>query len=78
VISQSLVFGKDGRRVPAVEIMLNTTYTAELINSGRIDEIRDVMEKNEDTGCKTIDSSLYDIYKGNKITENEALKNASS
>lgn len=78
IISQRLIPGVDVKRVPAVEILLNTPYISELIEDARIDEIKDAMQKAELDGMQTFDSSLYTLYKESKISMEEALKNADS
>jgi twitching motility protein PilU len=78
IISQRLIPGINVKRVPAVEIMLNTPYIAELIEDARIDEIKDAMLKAELDGMQTFDSSLYTLYKESKISMEDALKNADS
>jgi len=78
VISQRLVIGTDDQRMPAVEILLNSPYIASLIEKGDIHEIKDAMEQSKDQGMQTFDSALYDLYMSNRITLEEALKNADS
>lgn len=78
VISQRLVRGKDSRRAPAVEILLNTPYVAELIQKGKIDTLKDVMEQGSNAGMQTFDQSLYLLYKSGRIDEQEALRHADS
>ncbi len=78
IISQRLVQAKDGKRVAAVEVMLNSPYIAELIEDSRIDEIKDAMEKGEQEGMKTFDQALYSLYKAGVIDIEAALQNADS
>lgn len=78
IISQRLIQGKEGKRVVAVEIMLNTPYISELVEDGRINAIKDAMEKAELDGMQTFDQSLYTLYKAGKIDIKEALRNADS
>lgn len=78
VISQRLVSGIDGKRVPAVEIMLKSPYISELIEKGDIDTIKEAMEKSPDIGMQTFDQSLYELYRAGKISTEEALANADS
>jgi twitching motility protein PilU len=78
IVSQRLVRGKDGRRVAAVEVMINTPYIAELIVSRRIDDMRDAMTQSSDRGMQTFDQSLYKLYKDGVIEMEEALANADS
>jgi twitching motility protein PilU len=78
IISQRLIHGLDDKRVPAVEIMLNTPYISELIEEARIDEIKDAMQKAEFDGMQTFDQSLYKLFKDSKISIEDALRNADS
>lgn len=78
VISQRLVYGIDGKRLPAVDIMLKSPYISELIEKGDIDTIKEAMEKSADIGMQTFDQSLYELYRAGKISTDEALANADS
>lgn len=78
IISQRLVSAKDGRRVAAVEIMLNTPHIADLILKGKIDEVKEAMQESSEKGMQTFDDSLYDLYQSGKIELEEALRNADS
>lgn len=80
VIAQRLVRGKDGKRVPAVEIMRSSAYVKELIQKHEIDNIKDAMEKSSEGegNMQTFDRSLYLLYKEGKINKEEALNNADS
>jgi twitching motility protein PilU len=78
IISQRLVVGKDGKRVAAVEVMLNTPHIADLILKGRVDEIRQAMEESPEGGMQSFDEALHRLYKEGRIDLEEALKNADS
>jgi twitching motility protein PilU len=78
VISQRLVPAKNGGRVPAVEVMLNTSYISELIREGRIHELREAMTKGSRDGMQTFDQSLFDLYKRGEVELPIALDNADS
>ena len=78
VISQRLVPAKSGGRVPAVEVMLNTSYISELIRDGRIHELREAMTKGSRDGMQTFDQSLFDLYKRGEVELQVALDNADS
>lgn len=78
IISQRLVFAKDGLRVPAVEIMLNTPYIAELIEKGDVPAIKGAMKESTDAGVVTFDQALLALFQDGKITLEEALANADS
>ena len=78
VVAQRLVHGKDGKRIPAVEIMQTSAYVRELIQKHKIDDIKDAMEHGSEGGMQTFDQSLYKLYKEGKISKEEALNNADS
>lgn len=78
IISQRLVPALDGKRVPAAEVLLNTSYIAELIRKGEIDEIKTAMKEARQKGIQTFDESLYALYSAGKISKDEALLNADS
>jgi twitching motility protein PilU len=78
VISQRLVKKPDGNRTPAVEVLLNSRYIAELIEKGDLNEIKDAMEKSMVPGSQTFEQCLFNLYKANVITLDEALANADS
>jgi twitching motility protein PilU len=78
VISQRLVVGVSGKRVAAVEIMINTPYISELILKGQIDEIKEVMSSGGAEKIQTFDMALLELYQKGIITLEEALANADS
>jgi twitching motility protein PilU len=79
IISQRLIKGLNGgTRVPAVEILLNTPYVADLIQKGKIDSVKDAMAQANDSGMQTFDQALFRLYKEGRISREEAIKNADS
>jgi len=78
VISQRLVRGIDGKLIPAVEVLLNSTLIADMIKKDEIDKIRDAMQQSVNVGSQTFEQALYKLFKAGKITKEEALKNADS
>ena len=78
VISQRLVKSVDGKRVAAVEVMLNTKHIQELIKAGEINQIKDAMEQSLSPGSKTFEQALFEHYRAGRITMDEALANADS
>ena len=78
VISQRLVRGKDEKRLPAVEVMVNTPRIAELIQQGELGSIAEAMEDSRETGMQTFDTALIKLYKEGLISLDEALANADS
>ena len=78
VISQRLLRGLDGRRLPAVEILLSSPFIAELIEKGEIAAIRDAMKQSFELGMLTFDESIYKLYAAGRISYDEAMDNADS
>ncbi|TSA11596.1 MAG: PilT/PilU family type 4a pilus ATPase, partial [Betaproteobacteria bacterium] len=78
IISQRLIKNLKGGRSAAVEVLLNTRYTAELIEKGEINEIKEAMEKSMTPGSVTFEQALYSMYAKGLISKEEALGNADS
>ncbi|MFZ6657834.1 PilT/PilU family type 4a pilus ATPase [Undibacterium sp. TJN19] len=78
IISQRLIRAKDGGRCPAVEIMLNTRYVAELIEQGDIFQIKEAIEKSLSPGSQTFERALMYLIKEGLITQEEGLANSDS
>ena len=78
IISQRLVKKPDGKRFPAVEILLNTRHIQELIEKGEMNGIKEAMEQSLAPGSQTFEQDLFRLYKDNVITLDEALANSDS
>ncbi|BBB60764.1 twitching motility protein PilT [Undibacterium sp. YM2] len=78
IISQRLIRAKDGGRCPAVEIMLNTRYVAELIEQGDIFQIKEAIEKSLSPGSQTFERALMHLIREGLITQEEGLANSDS
>ena len=79
VISQRLLKTRDGEgRVAAIEILLNSPLISDLILKGEVHEIKEIMSKSNEIGMKTFDQALFDLYEADKITYEDALRNADS
>ena len=78
VISQRLVKTLDGGRAAAIEIMLNTPLLSDLIHKGEVHEIKALMAKSNELGMKTFDQALFDLFEADRISLEEALRNADS
>jgi len=79
VVAQRLIPKKDGTgRTVAVEVLLNTPLIGDLIEKGKVSEIKDVMKRSRELGMQTFDQAVYDLYKAGEITYEDALKNADS
>ena len=78
VISLRLVVGKDGKRMSASEILINTPMIRDLIRRGEVHEVKEAMDKSLQEGMHTFDQSLFRMYKDGKIDLEEALRKADS
>ena len=78
VVSQRLIKTKTGGRCAAIENMINTPHIATLILKGELNEIKNAMTTSGTKGMKTFDDALYDLFKADKISLDEALTNADS
>lgn len=78
IISLRLIPGLENQRVPAVEVLINTPYIADLIEKGKVDEIKEVMSRSADQGMQTFDQSLLALYKDGKISKENAIQYADS
>ncbi len=78
IISQRLVPSMDGRRVPALEIMLDTPRVKDLIKKAEVDTLKEAMEQGIEEGCQTFDYVLFKLYREGKISLEQALINADS
>jgi len=79
VVSQRLLRTVDGQgRVAAFEILLNTPLMADLMLKGEIHEMKAIMQRSKELGMRTFDMALFDLYEADKITLDEAVRNADS
>ncbi|WP_439641020.1 PilT/PilU family type 4a pilus ATPase [Nevskia sp.] len=78
IISQRLVRAGDGRRVAAVEVLINTPYIQDLIVAGRIDALREAIAQSSERGMQSFDQALYKLYSEGVIGLDEALAHADS
>jgi len=79
LISQRLIPKKDAKgRVVAMEIMLNSPLIADLVFKGEVHEIKEIMKKSRELGMQTFDQALFDLYEADRISYEDALRNADS
>ncbi|MDE2592970.1 MAG: PilT/PilU family type 4a pilus ATPase [Burkholderiales bacterium] len=79
LVSQRLLPRQEGKgRAAAVEILLNTPLISDLIFKGEVGEIKEIMKKSREQGMQTFDQALFDLYEGNYVTYEDALRNADS
>lgn len=78
IISQRLVRNRHGKRVAAVELMLNTPHIAELVEKGDIVAVKEALKDSNEQGMQNFDAALLKLYRKGEITLQEALVNADS
>ncbi|THF66084.1 PilT/PilU family type 4a pilus ATPase [Pseudothauera nasutitermitis] len=78
VISQRLVRRPDGKRIPAVEMLMNTRHVSELIERGELNSVKEAMEQSLAPGSQTFEQDLFRLFHAKMITLDEALTNADS
>jgi twitching motility protein PilU len=78
VVSQRLVVGVDGRRLPATEVLINTPHVRDLMRRGQIHEIKQAMDASLEEGMETFDQCLFRLHKEGRISQDEALRAADS
>jgi twitching motility protein PilU len=78
VVAQRLISGINNKLVPATEIMLQSPYISDLIQKGKIDQIKEAIGKSVDLGMHTFDQSLFELYMRHDISLAQAIDNADS
>ncbi|HAO33750.1 MAG TPA: type IV pili twitching motility protein PilT [Candidatus Competibacteraceae bacterium] len=77
-VSQRLIPTVDGKRVAAIEVLLNSPMVEALIKRGEVSGLKEIMEKSTGLGMKTFDQALFELHQAGKISMDEAIKNADS
>jgi twitching motility protein PilU len=78
VITQRLVKSNHGGRVPVLEIMLNNQLTADLIEQGKLGELKDAMNNSLAEGSQTFEQHLMMYVNKGIISRDDALRAADS
>ena len=78
IISQRLIPGVNGRRVAALEILLDTPRVKDLIKKGQVDTLKEALEQGTNEGCQTFDEALFRLARDGRIDNEQALVNADS
>ncbi len=74
VVAQQLLPSKDGGRVPAREILINTPAVANLIRNNEISQIKSAIQTGIKDGMETMENSVKKLLKEEWITEEVAEK----
>ncbi len=78
VIALRLMQGKDGKRIPAFELLVNTQRVADLVERGAVGEIKAAMQESLSPSLMNFDQSLLKLFRAGRITWETALANAES
>lgn len=78
IISLRLIPGINNTRVAAVEVLVNTPYISDLIEKGKIEEIKEAMGRGAEQGMQTFDQALLRLYYEGAITKENAIRYADS
>jgi twitching motility protein PilU len=78
IASQRLIPTTKGGRIPAVEVLLGTPRSKELIADGKVIELRQAMEKSNTAGMQTFDQSLFELVRSGKVDMEVAIHHADS
>jgi twitching motility protein PilU len=78
ILAQRLVMGTDGKRVAAMEVMLNTPHISELVKRGDVTGIKESIMRSGDNSVCSFDTALHRLYKSGRISLEEALTHADS
>lgn len=72
VITQTLLKGKGGGRVAALEILTGTTAVRNLIREGKIHQIPGTMQVSQKDGMQTMDMALQNLVSRGLVSKEEA------
>jgi len=76
IISQRLVRKIAGGRAAAIEILLSTALSRDAISKGQVGGLKEIMKKSSESGMKTFDQCLYELYDAGEISVQELQVNA--
>jgi len=78
IVSQRLIPDASGKLVLAFELLLPTPRTIDLIRRGEFWDLRESLEKSTGSGMQSIDQTLFELVKENRISQDTAVTHASS
>jgi twitching motility protein PilU len=73
ILSQRLVANLKGGRSLAVEVMLNNGLIRQLVEEGKIRQIREMIERGTSEGMRTFDQSLVELFASGIISAEVAI-----
>lgn len=78
IISQQLIPRIGGGRALAAEILVATPAVRAVIRDDKIHQIYSLIQAGQKFGMRTMNQSLYDLYKGKKIHHDDAVGRSSN
>ncbi len=78
VVSQRLLRTEAGKRLPAVEVMLNTKLVAELIEQGNFSGVKEAMENSIAEGSQTFEEDIARLILEGIVDRKEGLIHSDS
>ncbi len=72
IISQKLISSKDGKQVPAVEVIVVTPPVSHLIRDHKTFKLPSIVETSRNLGMQTLEDSLLDLLENGIIDEKVA------
>jgi twitching motility protein PilU len=78
VVCQRLVRSRRGGRVPAIEVLMNTGHTRDLIIRGDVSGIKEALAQSLVPENQSFEQSLYNLLREEEITRDDALASADS
>ena len=77
VVAQRLLIDKQGKRIPATEVLLNETQVKSLIREGHMHKLKDVLEKAPpESPLHSFDNDVLRLFNTGIVTMEEALVHA--
>ncbi|HBE45773.1 MAG TPA: type IV pili twitching motility protein PilT [Deltaproteobacteria bacterium] len=73
VISQRLIPTVEGKRIAAVEILLDSARVKDLILKGEIGLLKETMAASYNEGMQTFDQHIFDMFSAGRIDYNNAI-----
>jgi twitching motility protein PilU len=78
IVSQRLIKSRSGRRLAAVEVLINTPHVSERISKGDVAGVKEALAESREPGMQSFDAALFELYRQGRIDQQEALANAES
>jgi twitching motility protein PilU len=78
IVSQRLIPSVTGRRVAAIEVLLDTARVKDLILKGEVGLLKETMSAGRQEGMQSFDDHIHDLYRSGVIDYNNAIANADS